>query len=222
MTRTLIIISGADRVGKSTLISNTQAHLREQNCAVYHHSAPPSQQANIFDMYREHVEEWLATDKQWCIFDRAYPCSFILEDHRRRNHGHMDDVVDLELEWLADDRFQVVHVSVERPWSWSAKHHLVELKELFPEASPWFIRDEYAARMKEHKHYYERLYEFYDHVTAFPHLIHTPCKDSSYEVSNLVSTIKKVLGGEKLRDRVQDAMLADYVGEVIREGLLKR
>lgn len=193
MTRKLIIISGADRVGKSTLIGNTQAYLREQNCAVYHHSAPPSQQVNIFDMYREHVEEWLATDKLWCVFDRAYPCSFILEDHRRRNHGHMDDVVDLELEWLADDRFQVVHVSVERPWSWSAKHHLIELNEMFPEAAPWFIRDEYVARMKEHKHYYERLYEFYDHVTAFPNVRHNPLIKPNNEVKTLVSEIEFTL-----------------------------
>lgn len=193
MTRKLIIISGADRVGKSTLIDNTQAFLREQNCAVYHHSAPPSQQDNIFDMYREHVEEWLATDKEWCVFDRSYPCSFILEDHRRRNHGHMDDVVDLELEWLADDRFKVVHVAVERPWSWSAKHHLIELKELFPDASPWFIRDEYVARMKEHKHYYERLYEFYSHVTAFPSIRHNPLIRPDDEVKTLVNEIEFTL-----------------------------
>lgn len=193
MTRKLVIVSGGDRVGKSTLIGNLRNCLLPQNCDVYHHSAPPNDQSNIFDFYRQHTEEWLSTSKEWCLFDRSYPCSFILEDHRRRNYGHMDDVIDLELEWLADDRFEVIHVSVERPWSWSAKHHLIELKELFPDAAPWFIRDEYVARMKEHKHYYERLYDFYDNVTAFPHIIHEPLADPIDEVKLLVSTIEFTL-----------------------------
>jgi hypothetical protein len=174
MTRKLVIFSGGDRVGKSTLIGNFELYVRPQTCAVYHHSAPPSNQSNIFDFYRDHVNEWLSTDKEWCLFDRSYPCSFILEEHRRRNHGHMDDVIDLELEWLADDRFKVVHVAVEQPWNWSAKHHLIELKELFPDAAPWFIRDEYVARQKEHKHYYEQLFYFYRHITAFPNISYCP------------------------------------------------
>lgn len=198
MTRKLVIFSGADRVGKSSLINITREALSEHGCEVYHHSAPPSQQANIFDMYREHLEEWLSGTSEWCLFDRSYPCSFILEDHRRRNHGHMDDVVDLELEWLADDRFEVVHVSVERPWCWSAKHHLIELRELFPEASPWFIRDEYVARMKEHKHYYERLYDFYDNVTAFPSHVHEPLFDPDDEVKLLVHSIEVAASHNKL------------------------
>ena len=193
--RKLVIVSGGDRVGKSTLISNLQQHLGEFNCAVFHHSAPPTTQSNIFDFYRDHVAQWLATKAEWCIFDRSYPCSFILEDHRRRNHGHMDDVIDLELEWLADDRFQVMHISVERPWNWSAKHHLIELKEMFPDAAPWFIRDEYVARMKEHKHYYERLYDFYENVTAFPHHVHRGIQFSSAknEVKDVITNIEFTL-----------------------------
>lgn len=192
--RKLVIFSGGDRVGKSTLISGAESALKN-NCSTFHHSAPPQDQVNIFDMYREHVEEWLETGNEWCLFDRAYPCSFILEDHRRRNHGHLDDVIDLELEWLGDDRFDVIHVAIERPWNWSAKHHLIELKEMFPEAAPWFIRDEYVARMKEHKHYYERLYEFYTNVSAFPHHVHHGWhfRSTEHEVKDVIANIKHIL-----------------------------
>lgn len=189
----LIIFSGADRVGKSTLIENVQKYLLPQNCAVYHHSAPPKGQVSIFDFYNDHVEEWLQSDKEWCLFDRSYPCSFILEDHRRHNFGHMEDVVDLELKWLADDRFEVVQVAVERPWNWSAKHHLIELKELFPEASLWFIRDEYVTRMKEHKYYYEKLYDFYRNFTAFPYVIFNPRLRPNDEVKELLNEVKFTL-----------------------------
>ena len=171
MSRKLVIFSGGDRVGKTTLINALQDRLGEENCSVYHHSAPPQDQNNIFDFYRDHIGEWVASDREWCLFDRSYPCSVILESHRRRNNGHLDEAVDFELELLqCAETFRVVHVSVDRPWSFSAKHHLIELKELFPDAAPWFIRDEYVARMREHKHYYEKLYDFYEHTTAFPHL----------------------------------------------------
>lgn len=170
--RKLVIFSGADRVGKSTLISSIQENLSPKNCKVFHHSAPPQNQSNIFDFYRDHVSQWLSNGAEWCLFDRSYPCSFILESHRRRNHGHMDDVIDLELEWLGQKDFDVLHIAIEKPWSWSAKHHLIELDELNPDANSWFIRDEYIARMKEHREYYEKLYDFYHNVTAFTHHIH--------------------------------------------------
>jgi hypothetical protein len=86
-------------------------------------------------------------------------------------------------------------VGVDRPWSWSAKHHLVELKEFFPDAAPWFIRDEYVARMHEHKHYYEKLYDFYSHTTAFPSVIHLGGyhPDTDIEVESLLKSINNAL-----------------------------
>ena len=192
MTRKIVIFSGADRVGKSTLISTMQEHLGEEHCEVVHLSEPPGDQDNIFDINREFIDKWVASDKEWLLFDRCYVCSFILEQFRRKNHGHLDDIIDLELELLErSDIFEVVHVAVDRPWSWSAKHHLIELKELFPTASPWRIRDEYVARMNEHKEYYSKLYDFYEHTTAFPSVVHygDTYQDSDLEVEGLLKAI---------------------------------
>ena len=193
--RKLVIFSGGDRSGKTTLINALQERLGEENCSIYHHSAPPQDQENIFDFYRNHIGEWIATGREWCLFDRSYPCSVILESHRRRNTGHLDDAVDFELELLQCLEFQVVHVSVDRPWSFSAKHHLIELKELFPDAAPWFIRDEYIARMREHRHYYEKLYDFYEHTTAFPQVYHygDQFADTDLEIDSLLKSIDNEL-----------------------------
>jgi len=195
-TRKIAIFSGADRVGKSTLISAMHQHLGEDACEVVHLSEPPGDQDNIFDINRECVGQWVASGKKWLLFDRFYVCSFILEQFRRNNHGHLDDIIDLELELLqCSDTFNVIHVSVDRPWSWSAKHHLIELKELFPQAAPWRIRDEYVARMKEHKEYYSKLYEFYEHTTAFPNVVHCGeyYPDADLEVAALLNSINNAL-----------------------------
>jgi hypothetical protein len=168
--RKLVVFSGGDRVGKSTFISEFQEYLGEDNCLVYHHGAPPYHTESIFDFYRDHAAEWVASGKEWCLFDRSWVCSYCLEDFRRHTNGQLDEIADLEIEMLqCASSFKVVHVGIKRPWNWSAKHHLVELKEMHPSASLWVIRDHYVARQKEHRIYYEKLEEFYQHVTAFPH-----------------------------------------------------
>jgi len=164
----LIIVSGPDRVGKSTLIKQMVDELRG-DCYVAHHGPPPQDRKNIFDFYRDDLALWWESAKSYAIFDRAYPCSYILEQHRRRNAGHFEDVIDFEIE-LAKRVGDVVHLAVLRPWHWSAPLHIEELKELFPEASPWFIRDEYIARMQEHQLYTEQLLNFYDNITMFPNV----------------------------------------------------
>lgn len=134
---------------------------------VFHHGAPPHEPESIFDFYRDHVQEWVASEKQYCLFDRAWPCSYVLETFRRHNNGHVDDILDLEIE-LMDCPFAVQHVVVHRPWSWSARHHIEEIRSLNPTWPDWKVRDEYAFRMKEHQLYYDRTRDFTENVTAFP------------------------------------------------------
>jgi GTPase SAR1 family protein len=163
----LIIVSGPDRVGKSTLISSMVEDLGESNVFVAHHSAPPKDNESIFDFYRDTVWHWKRSNKPYAIFDRAYPCSYILEQHRRRNAGHFEDVIDFEIE-LADSVDSVVHLGVFRPWFWSAPLHIEEVRAEHPDASLWYIRDEYIARMQEHEIYTQQLLNFYENITMFP------------------------------------------------------
>lgn len=167
MKRKLLIFSGGDRVGKSTLVDEVADQLGRSNCLVYHHGTPPENQENLFDFYRDHVQEWMASDKEWGLFDRCYPCSVVLETFRRHNNGHLDDIYDLEIE-LMDCPFRTVHILVHKPWSWSAAHHVTEIRSLKPDIQPWQLRDEYVFRMKEHKLYYDRLREFFSNESAFP------------------------------------------------------
>jgi len=91
----LIVVSGPDRVGKSTLIQGMSEKLKNESI-VFHHGPPPSDQENIFDYYRDDIRRWQDSGKKVAIFDRAWPCTYILEQHRMKNAGHFEDLVDLE------------------------------------------------------------------------------------------------------------------------------
>ena len=162
----LIVVSGPDRVGKSTLI---QKMAEKTDALVIHHGPPPTDQKNIFDFYRDDILRWGNTQHKVAIFDRAWPCSYILEQHRRRNAGHLEDLIDFEI-WLNDVVGAVVHLAQFRPWHWSAPLHVEELREEFPDAAEWYIRDEYIARMQEHEVYSQQLIDFYERITMFPNV----------------------------------------------------
>lgn len=167
----LIVVSGPDRVGKSTLIKQMQDELGNE-CIVLHHGPPPLDQQNIFDFYKEDIRNFVENPgAKYAIFDRAWPCSYILEQHRRRNAGHFEDLIDLEL-WINDVLDgAVVHLAQLRPWSWSAPLHVEELKLENPDAAQWYIRDQYISRMQEHKLYTEQLLSFYEDITCFPNVV---------------------------------------------------
>ena len=168
----LIIVSGPDRVGKSTLIESMVQELGTSDTFVTHHGPPPDYNENIFDMYRETICDWKESGKEFAIFDRAYPCSYILEQHRRHNAGHFEDIIDLEIETAAAVD-SVVHIGVFRPWHWSAPLHLEEIRAETPGAALWYIRDQYISRMQEHEIYTQQLLNFYENITMFPnHQIH--------------------------------------------------
>ena len=83
-----------------------------------------------------------------------------------------EDLLDFEI-WLNDEVGAVCHLAQFRPWHWSAPLHIEELRDEFPDAAEWFIRDEYVARMQEHKHYTQELLNFYEDVTMFPNVVLT-------------------------------------------------
>lgn len=192
-TRKLIFTAGADRVGKSTTLAAVQKCLGEENCDIIHLAEPANSQNDPYDINREKIGEWVATGKEWCFFDRSHACSVFYEEHRRGNAGHLAHLVELEIELMdCAEEFQVVHLCIEKPWSWSAKHHLIEVRQLFPQAAPWFIRDQMIARMNEHKGYYEKIGEFYEHTTMFPHTYYF---DTNKEpnIQNLLNNINHEL-----------------------------
>lgn len=167
----LLVVSGPDRVGKSTLIREVVNVLGSDNCAVFHHGPPDPRGLDVFATYRSDVVG--APEGKHIIFDRGWPCTYILEQIRKRNSGHFDALIDLEM-WMNDVVEEgVLHIGQLRPWFWSAPLHLEELKAENSSLPEWSIRDKYVTRMSEHKQYTEQLMDFYEDITMFPNLLLT-------------------------------------------------
>ena len=192
MERKLVIMSGPDRVGKSTICQELVEQLGEENCEIIHLAEPPLDQEDPYDINREKIGEWVASGKEWCFFDRSYPCSTVFEERRRGNAGHFSHIVELELELLQCEEFHTCHVVIERPWNWSAKHHLAEIKLLHPKAASWAVRDHYISRMKEHQLYYERIADFTKNVTAFPTYWHHASPWPDADATSIQEEVKEM------------------------------
>jgi hypothetical protein len=149
----LIILSGADRVGKSTLASKME---KAGVCRVIHHGPPPPDRP-LFSDLRDDIADWLDSGEPQMVWDRAYVCSYCL---------NQPNVLEAILKFEVDHAdLHVRHIGVWASWRDVARRHLAEIEE-------WGVGDpivEYRTRMEEHRTYYERLRDFYANVTLFPH-----------------------------------------------------
>lgn len=172
--KTLYIVSGADRVGKSTFCQNLQS---VTGGSLYHFSEPDTSKEvpSLFFRYLETLSN--DRNESAIIFDRSYVCGYILERFRENNHSHIGELVELEL-LLGKFVDNVIHIGIVAPWSEVAHRHKRELDDGEPIAL-WALANKMMARMNEHRFYYQELFEFYDHITMFPHFINPEPQDFS-------------------------------------------
>jgi hypothetical protein len=184
----LLVVSGPDRVGKSTFIHEL-VHcegFNPENFFIKHHSRPADTYQNVYDSHADSVTEWKQSGKPFAIFDRSWPCTYILERLREHNTGHFEDLIDFEIQYSRDLEYTAFHLGILKPWHWSAPHHLKELTQLYGSGNNRLIRDNYIARMQEHEHYSRELIKFYNTITMFPHRL---LQDENYDVKQVWTEI---------------------------------
>lgn len=162
MLNKLLIVSGADRVGKSTFCKSFR------NAEVCHFGIPSSSDSHVFGMYLRKLKD----SKSNLIFDRSWVCGYILEDFRRHSTNHILELTELEIQ-IHDLGWDVFHIGILRPWYWSAPKHLEEIRELYPDVAPWRQRDLLTERRLEHQFYQGQLQEYYTNVSLFPSIVVT-------------------------------------------------
>ena len=151
--KTIQIISGADRVGKSTLASSLE---KSGVCRVRHFGPPPPDRP-LFSDVREEIALWQESGEPQLVLDRSYVCSYCMDQ---------PDVLDaiLEFEWDHRD-LKIRHYGMWRPWQIVAPRHIEEIQALGIKHHV----EEYRKRMELHQSYSERLKHFYHNITMFPH-----------------------------------------------------
>lgn len=170
----LIIISGPDRVGKSTFIMELSKKVAQEgkNVVVEHYSEPPTYMNDIFERYRVSISQLMA-DKELdvLIWDRSYVCAYILERFRNNAHSYISDVVALET-WLAlkEDLF-VEHIGLTMPWHSIANLHLKELQNTGKYPTEWSLANQMMSRCNEHRFYSDEMSDFFQNITMFPSVI---------------------------------------------------
>jgi hypothetical protein len=167
----IITILGADRVGKSTLAEKTAKDFRSRlglNVIQLHFAGPQPHHCSPIEQYTVPLDATLGDKPDVIICDRGFAEVAFYDKFRRH--------VDISEEWVFSaeayfsSRASKLHtLLLVRPWDWARPHHIVEIKEQYPDASEYFIRNQLLMRETEHHAYYEYMEEYLDKRSLIPH-----------------------------------------------------
>ena len=156
-----IVVLGADRVGKSTIVKNTQNDLVSRNICVrtLHFSGPQSHHHTPIQQYLDPFQSALEEKAQVVICDRGFSEVCFYEKFRRH--------IDISEEWAnsAESYFSAYSYTmkvflIERTWEWSLPFHIIELNTLYPGCSDYYLEMQLKAREKEHHEYYSYMKDY--------------------------------------------------------------
>lgn len=185
----LVIVSGPDRVGKTTWILNQKIRLlraterldKSRVISISHFGPPDLSSNSITDLYLKDIavnNNYYGDDI--VFWDRSYVCSYALEQIRRNSDSNLVKLIELELE-LTNIFSTVQHLVIKKSFNFVAKHHIAELRELNPGISSFFLARELVTRANEHDLYYKKVDQFLTTYSIFPSFT-----DLTYELSTLV------------------------------------
>lgn len=156
-----IVVLGADRVGKSTIVENTRNDLVARDVCVraLHFSGPQPHHHTPIQQYIDPFQSALEEKAQVVICDRGFSEVCFYEKFRRN--------LEISEEWAnsAESYFSAYSETikvflVERTWEWSLPHHIVELGLLYPNCSDYYLEMQLKARQKEHEEYYAYMKDY--------------------------------------------------------------
>jgi hypothetical protein len=166
------VLLGADRVGKSTIIQNTLERIQRRNldATALHFAGPKPFHSTPIDQYIEPFDQALESMPEFVLCDRGFSEVCFYDKFRRH--------IDISYEWAqaAESYFMekssVIKVFlVERDWEWSEPHHIAEVKEQYPDATAWWIKNQVNARKAEHYAYYDYMHNYLEHYSLLPYTV---------------------------------------------------
>ncbi len=192
-----VIVLGADRVGKSTLIRNTEKLIDESNCCSYrtlhfsevkpHHNSPTEQ---FFDSLNE-VKT--AGKPGLLLCDRFSPDTIFYEEHRHQTGAH-----DVELSRMVESAYmkesEAIYVIFLCP-TWCKEisvRHREELAQLG--GSPWWTRRMLEMRREEHNNYQSFMQSYLDQHTLFDKYQITTVRNTTLSTTSIFQHIPDLLG----------------------------
>jgi hypothetical protein len=169
---TIIVVLGADRVGKSTLVSNTiqQFKTKDIDAISLHFSGPKPDHNSPIEQYIVPLDCALDAMPEVVICDRGFSEVCFYDKFRR--HVNISEEWAFSAESYFSSKASKVHVFLlKRSWVWSKPHHILEIKEQYPDATPYFIRNQLLMREAEHRAYYEYMEDYLKNKSLLPHVV---------------------------------------------------
>jgi hypothetical protein len=184
-----VVILGADRVGKSTIATNTVKKLEadEYDATLLHFSGPQPYHSSPIQQYIEPFNLACETYPQVIVCDRGFAEVAFYDKFRRH--------IDISHEWAQSAESYFLEKSldvrvfiVRRDWEWSQPHHVAEILDQHPDATAWFVKNQLEMRRAEHYAYYEYMQDYLDNRSLLPY---TVLKDApkDHDVSHCINVV---------------------------------
>ena len=156
-----IVLLGADRVGKSTIIENTRLELVSRDVCVrtLHFSGPKPHHHTPIQQYLEPFQSALDENAEVVLCDRGFSEVCFYEKFRR-NLEISEEWANSAESFFASHSFDIRVYLVERPWEWTIPLHILEISTLYPDCSDYFMDMQLKVREKEHREYYSYMKDY--------------------------------------------------------------
>lgn len=153
-----IVVLGADRVGKSTIIENTRRFLHhalpEARVKKLHFSGPQPHHNSPIEQYTDPFNEARREGMDYILCDRGFS-EVCFYDRFRRNLNTSEEWANAAESYFAAYSEELHVFMIERDWEWSLPHHIEELKQILPPGTTeYYMSRELQIRKKEHNEYY--------------------------------------------------------------------
>lgn len=177
---TTFVVLGPDRVGKTTLVENTYALLKSKGDRPHllHFSGPKPHHNSPIDQYIDPIKDIDFSTTNYLLCDRFGSEVCFYENFRRRLEISDEWAVSAE-SFYDDISDQIFVFLVQRDWEWAKPHHIVELNQLYPAATKYFLNQQLAVRKLEHEMYYKYMLNYLDKVSILDYKIITPTSPTS-------------------------------------------
>lgn len=182
-----IVVLGADRVGKSTTVENTYKDLVERDICVraLHFSGPQPHHHSPIQQYLDPFQAALEEQAQVVLCDRGF--SEVCFYGKFRRH------IEISEEWAnSAESFFASYSSmikvflIERTWEWSLPLHIIEINELYPDCSDYFMNMQLQVRKKEHEEYYAYMRDYLTHRSLLSDVTILSPSTKSFSLADVV------------------------------------
>ena len=165
-----VIVLGADRVGKTTLIDKSSKLLSDigKNPYKLHFSGVKSHHNSPIDQFLEPFSLASFHDVDMLFCDRFSPDTLFCEPYRYQTGYHPDEYSHVVESFYMNKSEDLRVILLCPPWDSVLKaRHEVELRLDNPRASEWWVNKMLVNREQEHIAYYEFIYDYLQNRSLF-------------------------------------------------------